>query len=89
MTNALKTGTLLCAFFAAMGCVPTRSPQLLSLERPGDKDLNCENIAIDYKTNTEVAANKIAKNRSGDTSRGFSAGNLWLMQPQVQPLFFL
>jgi hypothetical protein len=49
------------------GCVTTRTPQPLAIKQPGDSDLTCEQIAVDYKTNTEVAANKIAKNRSDDT----------------------
>lgn len=62
----LKKGILLLALFAVVGCVPTRSPQFVMLERAGDNELICDNIAIEYKTNAEVAANKIAKNRSGD-----------------------
>ena len=65
--NAWKKGILLLALFVAAGCVPTRAPQFVMVERGGDNDLTCENIAIEHKTNTEIAANKIAKNRSGDT----------------------
>lgn len=66
MKSAFINGILLFAVLVITGCVPTRSPQFVALERPGDHELTCEKIAIEYKTNTEVAANKIAKNRSGD-----------------------
>jgi hypothetical protein len=35
-------------------------------EAGGDSALSCEQIATEYNTNTEVAQNKIAKNRSND-----------------------
>lgn len=50
-----------------VGCVTTRSAQPIAIKQPDDSALTCEQIAVDYKTNTEVAANKIAKNRSDDT----------------------
>jgi hypothetical protein len=50
-----------------VGCVTTRAPQPVAIKQAGDAALTCEQIAVDYKTNTEVAANKIAKNRSDDT----------------------
>ena len=49
------------------GCVTTRTPQLVAIKQPGDIDLTCAQIAVEYKTNTEVALNKISKNRSDDT----------------------
>lgn len=50
-----------------MGCVQTRSAQPVAVKQPGDAALTCEEIAIEYKTNTEVALNKISKNNSADT----------------------
>jgi hypothetical protein len=36
------------------------------MKQGGDSGLTCEQIAMQYKTNTEVAQSKIAKNRSND-----------------------
>lgn len=49
------------------GCVQTRTPQPVGIKQANDMDLTCPQIAIEYKTNTEVALNKISKNRSADT----------------------
>jgi hypothetical protein len=48
-------------------CVATRSPQPATIRQAGDQTLTCDQIAIEYKTNTEVAGQKIARNRSSDT----------------------
>jgi hypothetical protein len=49
------------------GCVAARDPQPIQIKQSGDQGLTCDQIAIEYKTNTEVAAAKIAKNKSDDT----------------------
>jgi hypothetical protein len=36
------------------------------MKQSGDSALSCEQIATEYKSNTEVANNKIEKNRSND-----------------------
>ena len=62
--------TLLIVVFLALlsvGCVTTRTAQPVALKQPGDAEMSCEQIGVDYKTNTEVALNKISKNRSDDT----------------------
>jgi len=48
------------------GCVQARDPQLLAMKQAGDSALTCEQIAVEYKSNTEVAQNKITKNRAND-----------------------
>ena len=48
------------------GCVQSRSPQPVMVKQAGDKQLGCDQVAIEYKTNTEVALNKISKNQAGD-----------------------
>ena len=53
-------------------CVRARVPQPMTMQQANDKALTCDLIAIEYKTNTEVAAAKIAKNNSDDTRE------LWL-----------
>jgi len=60
---------MVIAFVACLqiGCVQTRSPQPVAVKQAGDAGLICQQIAIEYKTNTEVALNKISKNRSDDT----------------------
>ena len=48
------------------GCVQARDPQLTAMKQSGDSALSCEQIATEYKSNTEVARSKIDKNRSND-----------------------
>jgi hypothetical protein len=48
------------------GCVQARDPQLLAMKQGGDSALTCEQIAVEFKSNTEVAQNKITKNRTND-----------------------
>ena len=48
------------------GCVQAREPQLLAMKQAGDDALTCEQIAVEYRSNTEVAQNKIIKNRAND-----------------------
>jgi hypothetical protein len=57
---------LVMAFVIMAGCVHARDPQLAAMKQSGDSALSCEQIAMEYKTNTEVAGSKIVKNRSND-----------------------
>ena len=54
------------------GCVQARDPQLVAMKQAGDSSLTCEQIAVEYKANTEVAQSKIAKNRANDNGNCFS-----------------
>ncbi len=58
--------TILLGSVALAACVETRSPVLVDLKQPNDEPLTCEQIATEYKVNTEVATNKISKNKSAD-----------------------
>ena len=49
------------------GCVQTRTPQPIATKQGSDSALTCQQITVEYKTNTEVATNKISKNNSADT----------------------
>ena len=53
--------------FARIGCVQTRAAQPVAIKQPADVTLTCEQLAVEYKTNTEVAAAKINKNEHSDT----------------------
>lgn len=57
---------LALALLVLAGCVQARDPQLVAMKQSGDSGLSCEQIATEFKTNTEVARSKIAKNRSND-----------------------
>lgn len=61
-----KLAIIAFIFCLVIGCVQTRSPQPVAVRKPDDSGLTCEQIAIEYKTNTEVAASKISENRSDD-----------------------
>ena len=47
-------------------CVQARDPQLLAMRQAGDGALTCEQIAVEFKSNTEVAQNKITTNQAND-----------------------
>ena len=47
-------------------CVPARVAQPIPMKQSTDMDMTCEQIAIEYKSNTEAAAAKIASNRRRD-----------------------
>ena len=57
---------LVLAAVILWGCVQARDPQLVPMKQGGDSGLTCEQVSLEYKTNTEVAQSKIAKNRSDD-----------------------
>ena len=52
--------------FALAGCIQTRDPNPVSIKQHNDDKLACGDIEVEYKTNTEVATNKISKNNSDD-----------------------
>jgi len=59
------------------GCVQARDPQLIAMKQTGDSALNCDQIAVEYKANTEVAQSKIAKNRADDRWELFLGILVW------------
>jgi hypothetical protein len=56
----------LILFLAIAGCVPARVAQPIAMKQSNDAAMTCEQITIEYKSNTEIAANKIAKNNRAD-----------------------
>jgi hypothetical protein len=53
-------------------CVSARVAQPISMKQATDGGITCEEIATEYKTNTEIAAARITKNNKDDTRE------LWL-----------
>ena len=51
----------------AVGCVNARVAQPVAIKQNADLNLSCEQLAIEYRTNTEVASKKIEKNENSDT----------------------
>jgi hypothetical protein len=47
-------------------CVPARVAQPIPMKQSTDMDMACEEMAVEYKSNTEVATAKIANNRRAD-----------------------
>ena len=47
-------------------CVPARVAQPIPMKHSADMDMTCEQLATEYKSNTGVAAGKIAGNRRAD-----------------------
>ena len=59
------------------GCVQARDPQLVATKQSGDSSLTCEQIAAEYRANTELAQSKIAKNRANDNRELLLAIFVW------------
>ena len=68
---------LLGAAVLLAACVETRSPVLVDMVQTKDAAMTCDEIAIEYKVNTEVAANKISKNESADTQDILLGALIW------------
>jgi hypothetical protein len=69
----LFTGDRYMNFFTLMivacliaGCVHRPPPQPVAVKQANDTNLTCEQITVDYTTNTEIAKNKIVKNKASD-----------------------
>jgi hypothetical protein len=65
------------ALVVVAGCVQARDPRLVAIRESGDSALSCEQIATEYKANTEIARNKIDKNRANDTREFFLGILVW------------
>jgi hypothetical protein len=49
------------------GCVHARVASLTPVQKPTDGQLTCDQMAVEYKAATEIAAAKIEKNENSDT----------------------
>jgi hypothetical protein len=49
------------------GCVHARVANIQPVQRPNDQQLTCDQITLEYKSNTEIAGAKIEKNENADT----------------------
>ncbi|MEG3641544.1 hypothetical protein [Magnetococcus sp. PR-3] len=59
--------TLFClSIFILSGCVSTRDANTVETKQRLDTSLSCQQLEVEYKTNTEIAANKISKNNTSD-----------------------
>jgi hypothetical protein len=63
----MKKISFLFVFLYMAGCVSTPNPRPVAMRQANDAQVSCQDIAIEYKSNTEVAADKIRRNQSGDT----------------------
>ena len=63
--------------FLLPACVKARIPQPMTIRQPTDQGMTCDQMMIEYKTNTEVAAAKIAKNNSDDTKEMWLGILVW------------
>ena len=60
-----------------VGCVETRDPRLMDVSQEGDDNITCEKINIEYGSNTDIAAAKIAKNDDDDVQDFFIGAIVW------------
>ncbi len=57
---------LTASIIVISACVQTRDPNVVSIKQAKDEIMDCRGIEVEYKTNTEIATNKISKNNSDD-----------------------
>ncbi len=60
-----------------IACVPARVAQPVVAKQSTDMDMTCEQIAIEFKSNTEIAAAKIASNHTRDQRELWLAILVW------------
>ncbi len=60
-----------------VGCVETRDPRLMDVSQEGDDNITCEQITIEYGSNTDVATAKITKNDEDDVQDCFLCAIVW------------
>ena len=53
--------------FKLAGCVETRDPNTIPIKQAQDEAMTCNDLGVEYRTNTSVATHKIAKNDEDDT----------------------
>lgn len=68
---------LMIIFVLVVGCVHTRDPQTIPISQSNDEVMTCEQIQIEYASNTEIAAAKIKKNNSNDTQDAIVGFLIW------------
>ena len=76
MKTAL-TFPLFLSMVMLAGCVSTPEPRPVQTQQSGDNLLTCTELSAQYKANTEIAENKIARNRSGDTQDIILGALIW------------
>lgn len=62
----MRLFALTMAALSLAACAQTRDPNPVSIRASGDTAMSCVDIQTEYKTNTEVATNKISKNNAND-----------------------
>ena len=60
------------------GCVATPEPRSVLTQQFGDNLLTSAELGAQYKTNTEITENKIARNRSSDGQDIILGALIWL-----------
>lgn len=48
------------------GCANTRDPNPVNQKQSGDREMSCRDLETEYRSNTNIATNKISKNNSND-----------------------
>lgn len=62
----MKKIAIILSLVLVSSCVHTRSPEPIAMEKDGDTKKNCQELGIEYNSNTVVAREKIQKNKKGD-----------------------
>ena len=77
MKTTTITASLLALTVTLAGCVSTPEPRPVETQQSGDNILTCTDLEAQYKANTEIAENKIARNRSSDTQDIILGALIW------------
>ena len=77
MKPAAITLSLFTFMVMLAGCVSTPEPRPVQTQQSGDNLLTCTELSARYKTNTEIAENKIARNRSNDNQDIILGALIW------------
>lgn len=67
MVSRVATQISVCTLVVLlMGCANTRDPNPVNQKQSGDREMTCRDLETEYRSNTNIATNKISKNNSDD-----------------------
>ncbi len=76
LTYFMRFAVFSLAIFLA-GCANTRDPNPVSQKQYGDKEMSCRDLETEYRSNTNIATNKISKNNSDDGQDFLLGALIW------------
>ncbi len=80
----MKKTVLFLSLLSLSACATARDPMPIPLSDSNDAQLSCAEIYLEYKTNTETAAAKIAKNIEVDKIESERGCLIWPRLPDFK-----